>query len=116
MANTPPTGTVTFLFTDIEGSTILWENYPLQMEADLARHDQILKSTIEDHKGHVFKMVGDACCAAFAYPREALKAALAAQRTLFAEEWSSGPGSLRVRMALHTGATEERDGDFFGPS
>jgi serine/threonine protein kinase/class 3 adenylate cyclase/ABC-type branched-subunit amino acid transport system substrate-binding protein len=109
-----PTGTITFLFTDIEGSTALWENYPLQMEADLACHDQILRETVEAHDGYVFKGVGDACYAAFAHPREALRAALAAQRTLFAERWSD-PINLRVRMALHTGTPEERDGDYFGP-
>ena len=116
MANTPPTGTVTFLFTDVEGSTALWENYPARMPQVVERHDQILRKHVEDHGGYVFKMVGDACCAAFAYPREALKAALAAQRALFAERWG-GAISLRVRMALHTGfAEQERDGDYFGPA
>ena len=62
----PPTGTVTFLFTEIEGSTKLWERNAPKMQAALARHDEILKSTVEEHGGHVFKMVGDACYAAFA--------------------------------------------------
>lgn len=114
MANLLPTGTLTFLFTDIEGSTKLWENYPGQMEAVLKRHDEILRATVEDCGGHVFKMVGDACYAVFIYPREALCAALAAQRTLFAEQWPE-PIELRVREALHTGVAEGRDGDYFGP-
>ncbi len=110
-----PAGAVTFLFTDIEGSTKLWENYPLQMQDALKRHDEILRATVKDQGGYVFKMVGDACCAAFIYPREALGAALAAQRALFAERWPEAI-DLRVRAALHTGTAEERDGDYFGPS
>ncbi len=62
----PPTGTVTFLFTEIEGSTKLWERNAPKMQAALARHDEILKGAVEEHGGHVFKMVGDACYAAFA--------------------------------------------------
>jgi Adenylate and Guanylate cyclase catalytic domain len=64
----PPTGTVTFLFTDIEGSTKLWENDPEAMQASLARHDQILADAIDANEGHVFKTVGDAFCAAFLLP------------------------------------------------
>jgi serine/threonine protein kinase/class 3 adenylate cyclase len=114
MANLPPSGTVTFLFTDIEGSATLWEQDPAAMQRGLARHDALLKNIIEAHGGYIFKMVGDACCAAFSTAREALEAALAAQRALLAERWDrSGP--IRVRMALHTGVAEERDGDYFGP-
>ncbi len=112
MANPPPpTGTVTFLFTDIEGSTALWESYPTHMPGVVERHDQILRSAMEEHGGYVFKMVGDAICAAFAYPRQALKAALSAQRALFAEQWPRSI-SLRVRTALHTGAPEQERPDF----
>jgi serine/threonine protein kinase len=75
---------------------------------------EILRSNIEANRGYVFKTVGDAYCAAFTTAREALEATLAAQRALFAEEWDERT-ELRVRMALHTGATEERDGDYFGP-
>ncbi|MCA1728039.1 MAG: hypothetical protein LC751_01100, partial [Actinobacteria bacterium] len=81
----PPTGTVTFLFTDIEGSTRLWERNAKAMQAALARQDEILRNTVEAHEGHVFKMVGDACYAAFAAAPRALEAALAGQRALFAE-------------------------------
>jgi predicted ATPase/class 3 adenylate cyclase len=110
-----PTGTVTFLFTDIEGSTKLWEQSPESMRAALTRHDAILREAIEGHGGFVFKTVGDAFCAAFPTALDALESALAAQRALFSEAWQEEIGTLRVRMALHTGATEERDGDYFGP-
>jgi predicted ATPase/class 3 adenylate cyclase len=110
----PPTGTVTFLFTDIEGSTRLWERDARRMQRALARHDEILKSTVEAHGGYVFKMVGDACCAAFSSTPRALEAALLAQRAIFEEPWDE-ECRIRVRMALHTGVAEERDGDYFGP-
>ena len=110
----PPTGTVTFLFTDIEGSTKLWEDNAPAMQAALSRHDEILKNAIEERGGYVFKTVGDAFCAAFPTASNALEAALSAQRALFAAEWNESE-PLRVRMALHTGAAEERDGDYFGP-
>ena len=110
----PPTGTVTFLFTDIEGSTKLWERSPEAMSEALARHDKILRETIEIHGGHVFKTVGDAFYAAFSTATDALEAALESQRRLFSSEWEQ-IGPLRVRMALHTGGAEERDGDYFGP-
>jgi predicted ATPase/class 3 adenylate cyclase len=112
--SSPPTGTVTFLFTDIEGSTKLWERSPQAMQRALARHDEILRDAIEEQEGYVFKTVGDAFCAAFPTAPDALEAALSAQRTLFADEWPQ-TGPLRVRMALHTGAAEEHDGDYFGP-
>jgi predicted ATPase/class 3 adenylate cyclase len=110
-----PTGTVTFLFTDIEGSTKLWERYPEAMQAALARHDEILQGAIETHGGYVFKTVGDAFCAAFPTAADALEAALGAQRDLRAENWGK-IGPLRVRMALHAGASDERGSDYFGPS
>jgi predicted ATPase/class 3 adenylate cyclase len=110
----PPTGTVTFLFTGIEGSTKLWETNPKAMQKALARHDQILRRITEEHDGYVFKTVGDAFCCAFSTATDALEATLRAQRALFAEEWGI-EGGVRVRMALHTGAAEERDGDYFGP-
>jgi predicted ATPase/class 3 adenylate cyclase len=109
-----PTGTLTFLFTDIQGSTRLWERDAKRMQVALARHDEILRSTIEEHSGHVFKTVGDAFCATFITAPEALEVALGAQRAILEERWVE-TGSLRVRMALHTGAAEERDGDYFGP-
>jgi TolB-like protein/class 3 adenylate cyclase len=109
----PPTGTVTLLFSDIEGSTRLWETQQSAMRAALTRHDALLRSAIRSHRGHVFKTMGDAFCAAFDTAPEALGAALEAQRALHAEPWPDG-ARLRVRMALHSGAAEVRDGDYFG--
>jgi class 3 adenylate cyclase len=112
--SSPPTGTVTFLFTDIEGSTKLWERHPEAMQRALSRHDEILCCITEEQEGYVFKTVGDAFCCAFPTAQDAVEATLEAQRTLIAQEWDE-TGLLRVRMALHTGAAEERDGDYFGP-
>jgi predicted ATPase/class 3 adenylate cyclase len=108
-----PTGTVTFLFTDIEGSTRLWEQHPEAMRLALARHDALLRQAIENHGGHVFKTMGDQFCAAFAAAPNALGAALEAQRALQAEGWGE-VRQVRVRMALHTGGAEVREGDYFG--
>src|SRR5215831_9963204 len=98
---TLPSGTVTFLFTDIEGSTRLWEEHPEAMRSVLARHDTLLRQAIEANNGTVFKTLGDAFCAAFATAPEALAAAVEAQLALHSELWP-GELSLRVRMALHT--------------
>ncbi|HYN90075.1 MAG TPA: adenylate/guanylate cyclase domain-containing protein, partial [Ardenticatenaceae bacterium] len=112
---TLPTGTVTFLFTDIEGSTRLWEQHPEAMKAALARHDLLLRQAIERHGGGVVKTTGDGVLAAFATVSGAVHAALDAQRALYQEAWPE-TGALRVRMALHTGTAEERGTDYFGPS
>ncbi|MBV9279632.1 MAG: adenylate/guanylate cyclase domain-containing protein, partial [Chloroflexi bacterium] len=109
-----PSGTVTFLFTDVEGSTRRWEQHPTAMDRAIARHDAILKRSIEEHRGAVFKTVGDAFCASFSTAPQALRAALSAQRALAAEAWDD-ECAIRVRMAVHTGAAVERDGDYFGP-
>src|ERR1051326_3156049 len=106
-----PSGTVTFLFTDIEGSTRLWEQPPEAMPQALPRHDALLRHAIEAHGGHVFKTVGDQFCAAFATAPAAVETAVAAQRALHAEI-GSAVAALRVRMALHTGTVEHRDGDY----
>jgi len=95
-----PSGTLTFLVTDIEGSTRLWEDAPEAMQIALARHDVILRQCIEMHRGHVFKTAGDAFFAAFTTPWLALDAALAMQQALQAEAWPS-QSTIRVRMALH---------------
>ena len=110
-----PTGTVTFLFTDVEGSTKLWEAYPHAMKSALQRHDDLLREVIEARQGYVFKTVGDAFCAAFATATDALHAALNVQVSLQQETWGE-TGPLKVRMALHTGEAQERDGDYFGPA
>src|SRR2546426_563505 len=108
-----PSGTVTFLFTDMEGSRPLWATQHDAMRASLARHDALLRECIEAHGGHVFKTAGDAFCAAFATATSAVEAALAGQRALRAERWPE-KAAIHTRMALHTGAAEIRDGDYFG--
>jgi len=95
-----PSGTITFLFTDIEGSSTRWEKSPASMRPALARHDEILRSAIEAHGGHVFKTLGDAFCAAFPTAPEALETALSVQRTLLVDEdWGEPGAALLVRMA-----------------
>ena len=107
-------GTFAFLFTDIEGSTRRWESHPDEMSAALARHDALIRRAVGDAGGKVFKAIGDAFCAVFPSPGDALAAALAAQQALAAESWGV-LGPLRVRAAVHVGAAEERDDDYFGP-
>lgn len=110
-----PSGTITFLFTDIEGSSKLWEQYPAAMSEALAHHNQMMRQIIETHRGYVFKLWGDAVYAAFDTATEALQAAIDAQREFVCHSWGE-LGSLRVRMALHTGTAEVREGDYFGPT
>jgi class 3 adenylate cyclase len=105
-----PTGTVTHLFTDVEGSTGLWEEQPEAMQAALARHDAILREAIQAQAGHVVKSTGDGFRAVFPTAPAALAAALAAQQALQAEPWSKA--IIEVRMGLHSGAAEERDSDY----
>jgi len=109
-----PTGTITFLFSDIEGSTQHWEKQRATMPDALRKHDELIRSAVEAQGGYVFKTVGDEFCAAFWRASDATAAALDAQRALAREDWSA-IGGLAVRMALHSGATHERDGDYFGP-
>lgn len=105
-----PTGTVTFLFTDIEGSTRLWQQHPEPMKQALLRHHALLQQSIESSNGYVFQIVGDAFCAAFHTAAEGVAAALAAQRALAAEPWGE-TGPIRVRMALHTGTADLHAGE-----
>ena len=120
-----PTGTVTFLFTDIEGSTPLWEQFPEAMQVALARHDAILRHAIESGGGSVVKTTGDGVYAVFGDAGQALAACLVAQRALQAPDTDGArpgpsapaagpPIALPVRMGMHTGAAELRDGDYFG--
>jgi predicted ATPase/class 3 adenylate cyclase len=112
-----PSGTVTFLFTDIESSTKLWEQYPEAMKAALARHDAILHEVVEAHHGRIIKTRGDGIHAAFDTAASGVAAALAAQRALFAEKWEGiKPQVVRVRMGLHTCEAEARAGDYYGPA
>src|SRR6516165_3108444 len=110
--NALPTGTVTFLFTDLEGSTRLWEEHPEAMQAALARHDEILRDAVDAHAGHVVKTTGDGAHAVFATALDAALAALEAQRMLGVESWGV-TGPLRARMGVHTGEAEQRAGDYF---
>jgi len=104
MAGDRPSGTVTFLFTDIEGSTRLWDERPDVMQEALERHDEIMRATIDAHGGYVFATGGDGFCVAFAEAAAAAGCSIEAQRAL----------ALPVRMGMHTGAAQERDGDYFG--
>ena len=99
-----PSGTVTFLFTDIEGSTKLSQQHPDAMPVLLARHNQILHQAIEGYNGFVFQVVGDSFAAAFHSASDALNAAVDAQRRLYNEAWTPVP--IRVRMGIHTGAAQ----------
>lgn len=108
-----PSGTVTFLFTDIEGSTCLWEEHPEAMRVALPRHDQILRQAISEHRGVLFSTGGDGFAAAFPRAADALGAAIEAQLQLAVETWPDET-TLRVRMGVHTGAADERGGDYFG--
>jgi predicted ATPase/class 3 adenylate cyclase len=109
-----PTGTVSFLFTDVEGSTTRWESHREAMQAAMRRHDAIFTEVAGRLGGTIFKTIGDAFCIAFATAPAAIGAALEISRAVAAEDWSAVDG-LRVRMAVHTGDADERDGDFFGP-
>ncbi|MGH2379932.1 MAG: ATP-binding protein [Candidatus Limnocylindria bacterium] len=108
-----PEGAVTFLFTDVEGSTELLEHYGVAMSAALARHHELFDAVVNRHGGAIFETVGDAVYAVFAHPPDAARAALDAQRSLAAEDW--GPiGRLAVRIAIHTGHVERRGDHYLG--
>jgi len=110
-----PSGTVTFLFSDIEGSTQRWDRDRVAMQEAVRAHDRLMREAIAARAGRVFKTVGDAFCAAFATPESAAGAALDAQRALGGFDFSAVDG-VRVRMAINTGTADERDGDYFGPT
>lgn len=110
-----PSGTVTFLFTDIEGSTRLLQQYPQAMKAALTHHNELIVAAVDRHNGHVFKKIGDAFYTAFETASDALHAALTAQIALCSQPWGE-IGSLRVRMALHTGEAELQGEEYYGVS
>ena len=109
-----PSGLVTLLFTDVEGSARLWELDGDAMADASERCGRIVQDEVEGAGGRLFRTVGEACCAVFANPSAALSAAVAVQRAVWAEPWAiSSP--VEVRMALHSGTCVERAGDYFGP-
>jgi len=110
-----PTGTLTFLFTDLEGSTRLWQEHPDAMASALARHDALLVRIIAAAGGTVFERTGDGLDAVFADPAAALRAAADLQRAMTAERWGE-VGTFRIRVALHSGTAQLREGDYFGPT
>jgi predicted ATPase/class 3 adenylate cyclase len=105
-------GPTTFLFSDIVASTRRWEGDPDAMTVDLARHDELLRACIEIAGGEIFCHTGDGMAAAFTAAPDAVAAAVAAQRALTATTWAAGP--LRVRMAIHAGVAQRREGNYFG--
>ena len=108
-----PSGTVTFLFTDIEGSTKLAQQFPDELPALLSRHDEILNHEVETHHGFVFQTAGDSFCVAFQNASEALDASVGAQKRLQTEPWSPAP--VKVRMGIHTGKAEiQESGEYHG--
>jgi class 3 adenylate cyclase len=108
-----PSGVVTFLFTDVEGSTRLWAEDRDTMSASLEAHDHILRAAFGSRGGYVFTTAGDSFAVAFSRASDAVAAALQAQEALAETEW---PGPvLKVRMGLHLGEAQERAGDYFGP-
>jgi predicted ATPase/class 3 adenylate cyclase len=111
----PASGTLTFLFTDLESSTQLWEQFPLAMRSALKRHDAILHASVAASNGRVVKTTGDGLMATFASPVGGVSACLSAQLGLLDEPWGE-TGALRVRMGLHSGQAEARAEDYFGPA
>jgi predicted ATPase/class 3 adenylate cyclase len=109
-----PTGTVTFLFTDIEESSQRWETDAPATEALVAAHDQLVRTVIEGHDGYVFATMGDGFAVAFQRASKAVAAAVELQESFAGQEWAAA--GVRVRMGLHTGEAAERDGDYFGPT
>jgi len=108
-----PSGTVTFLFTDIESSTKLAQGFPNESPRLFARHNEILKQAFESHNGYVFEIVGDSFAVAFQDPKDALAAAKTAQATLLEENWSPAP--VKVRMGIHTGSAQLQEGQTESP-
>ncbi len=112
--NPPPSGMVTYLFTDIEGSTLLWDRYPEAMSLAQAAHDHILHETVASRGGYVFSSAGDGIGASFESPQAALEVAATVQAALAGHQWPEPIETIKVRMGAHTGEAVERGGDYFG--
>ena len=110
----PPGDAVTFLFTDVEGATMLWEDHPDDVEAALARHDELLRAAFEAHDGRIFATEGNGFGVVFADPQHGVDAAVAASEALAATAWPDDM-RLRVRFGLETGPARERGGSYLGP-
>ncbi|HXW52010.1 MAG TPA: adenylate/guanylate cyclase domain-containing protein, partial [Candidatus Acidoferrales bacterium] len=110
-----PSGTLVFLFSDIEGSTRRWEADREAMQRAVERHEAVVRRAIDEHDGYIFKTLGDAFCCAFASADKALRAALTIQTRLGTEDFAE-VGGLAIRIALHAGVAQERDRDYFGPA
>jgi len=111
-----PLGTVTLLFTDIEGSSTLWDEHRSAMATALTRHNELLTEVITSHDGHIVKDKGDGFFAAFGSAWKGLTAAIDAQRMIATATWPAEIGDIRVRMALHTGSVEPDGADYRGPT
>lgn len=107
--------TLTFLFTDLENSTPLWEKHPDLMQELAARHDALIREAIEAHRGRVVKTTGDGFHAVFDAATDGVAAAIAGQQAMIGKSWPAETGLLKVRMGLHTGESREREGDYYGP-
>jgi predicted ATPase/class 3 adenylate cyclase len=109
-------GLCTFLFTDIVGSTRLWERAPQAARQAVARHYELIERAVRSEDGAIFKTVGDACCCVFAHAAQAVRAAIAVQRAFSNEPWPHAAGTLQVRIGIHTGEAIADGGDYFGPT
>ncbi|MGA8534356.1 MAG: adenylate/guanylate cyclase domain-containing protein [Candidatus Tumulicola sp.] len=110
-----PSGTVTFLLSDIEGVRNVGATTAPRLQEALRAHDRLMREALAAHDGYVFKTIGDAFCAAFARPESATAAALDARRAFGATDFSAVDG-LRVRVAINTGTADKRHGDYFAPT
>ena len=113
-AANPPSGTVTFLFTDIEGSTRLWDQFPDAMADAMETHDALLQQEIDANNGYAFSQAGDGWGISFGSPLSAARTALSIQDRLSVASWTAPIDAIKVRMGLHTGTSVERNGDYFG--
>jgi predicted ATPase/class 3 adenylate cyclase len=114
MSDNSSAGIQTFLFTDLENSTLLWAQSPEEMLAASAEHDALLKKAVDAHHGRIIKTTGDGIHAVFVSPVDGVAAALAGQQAITTASWPGAIGPLKVRMGLHTGISHERDADYYG--